>query len=156
MIFFKVIFFCHLSYLYVYRTTHSSKLSYCSPISGLCILQLISYTDFSFTFLRFRVMSSLLSFSHYNHIFLMFAYFNIWVISIDFLRCYFFSWVWVMFFSFFICLIILDCILDIVNDMFLRFWILFSSSKGAFCLFLQAVNLAELTFQTVSPMVGSS
>ena len=41
---FQSCFFYHISSLY--RTTHSSKLSHYSLISGLCILRLIWYTDF--------------------------------------------------------------------------------------------------------------
>lgn len=57
--------FWHLSSVYSYRTIHSSKLPYCSSISGLCILKLILYTDLRFIVPRYRVMSSLLSFIHY-------------------------------------------------------------------------------------------
>lgn len=156
MTFFKVTF-CHILSLYICSTTHSPKLPHCSPISGFYILKLILYTDLRFLLPRFRVMSSPPQLYSLQEYFPYVCYFNIWVIPIGSLNwLLFFSWVWVMFCYFFTWLIMLDCILDIVNDTFWRFWILFRFSKGTLCLFLQAVNLAELKFQTVPPTVGSS
>lgn len=74
------------------------------------------------------------------------ANYNTWVTS-GLISCnHVFSWVLGHIFLLFVCLVILDYILDIMNDVLQKLWILVY-----FCLF---INYAELTLQTLSPLVG--
>lgn len=111
--------FCCLSSFHTYRTTHSLKVPYCSLISSLCILKLILYIGLRFILPRdcWVHASALFIISIFSLCLLILTSgLSPLILSID----YFFSWVWVKFSYFFICLIILDCILDIVNGMFER------------------------------------
>ena len=102
-----------------------SKISYC--------LIEISF----FTSLSINIIASLRSFS---------ANYNIWVTS-GLISCnHLFSWVLGHIFLLFICLVILDYILDIMNDVLQKLWILL-----CFCLF---TKYAEPTLQTLSPLFG--